>query len=431
MGTPFLLILGLLSQLVTVWPDSVVGEVYESLFGVNLLVFEELSSNDSLVINTLKNCGIHWIRFPGGEVADNYHWRTNSLDNNRFFPYQLPRKAIGTEDVCKIASKLNGGLIVVLNAATGTPEEAASWISYIRKKFSRVPLVVEIGNEDYQPNSLGHRAGVEECKKIKNFFISLRSVGKHIPIGVPFPIRPNYHAKGDARPWRDILVTKCGNYFDFASVHIYINSQNITQWRRERRMIKRYLETLRKYLRKVKDKRIPIWVTEFGLSQRKRRLWGRKEEGLIVSDLLVIMANLGVKGACFWPYYYHEKSFERGIVTGEGKLTIVGRSMAFLNKYIGKEALYNERNNDILSVLVTRDTSGDVLIVGVNWGQGRNVTVNFKGTRVIPINGEFFDGEYVKPLRTLKNLKGSLNFHLQDPCLFGLRLRDNRDPGGQ
>ena len=74
----------------TVDTENTIEPVDRKFFGVNSLfwITDDQARADGKIEKYLREMRCGLIRFPGGEVADNFHWKTNLLDDKRSFPYQ-------------------------------------------------------------------------------------------------------------------------------------------------------------------------------------------------------------------------------------------------------------------------------------------------------------------------------------------------------
>ncbi len=91
----------------------------------------------------LAAAGTRVLRFPGGSLSDQYHWRTNTtLDNTWTW-------ATDFDAFARVAVALNAAVYVTVNYGTGTPEEAAEWVTYANVTRRYGFKYWEIGNENY------------------------------------------------------------------------------------------------------------------------------------------------------------------------------------------------------------------------------------------------------------------------------------------
>src|SRR5690554_1842776 len=70
--------------------DQVLAPVSEDFWGTNFLYWieDDASLADGKLARLLKENNCPVLRYPGGTVADNFHWKTATLDNTYMFPYE-------------------------------------------------------------------------------------------------------------------------------------------------------------------------------------------------------------------------------------------------------------------------------------------------------------------------------------------------------
>ena len=96
------------------------------------------------------------LRYPGGTVADNFHWKTNLLSNNNRFPYEEGDTETDFDEFMAFCQRVNAEPILVVNTEAwqiaqdldGGAEEAADWVQYCKDRGYNVKYW-EIGNETY------------------------------------------------------------------------------------------------------------------------------------------------------------------------------------------------------------------------------------------------------------------------------------------
>ncbi len=127
---------------VTVDAGRTVRVVDGRFFGLNATMWDAaLAAPETTAL--LAAAATRTLRFPGGSLSDEYHWRTNAtLDNTWTW-------AAGFDDFARVALALNACVFLTANYGTGTPEEAAEWVRYsnVTKRYGF--KFWEIGNENY------------------------------------------------------------------------------------------------------------------------------------------------------------------------------------------------------------------------------------------------------------------------------------------
>jgi hypothetical protein len=113
-------------------------------FGLNAPIWDEAFATAETTA-LLRAAGTRVLRFTGGSLSNEYHWNTNTtLDNTWTW-------ATSFDEFAGIATALNACVFVTVNYGTGTPEEAAEWVTHSNVSNRYGFKFWEIGNENYGP----------------------------------------------------------------------------------------------------------------------------------------------------------------------------------------------------------------------------------------------------------------------------------------
>ena len=115
-------------------------------FGANTAAWEKLfdSSNSLSLLNEM---GCTTLRYPGGSLADTYHWSSNYWFGGtpNFGPTAFT-------NFLQIATNLAGAnVFITVNYGTGTTNEAADWVRSANITNHCGFKYWEVGNENYFP----------------------------------------------------------------------------------------------------------------------------------------------------------------------------------------------------------------------------------------------------------------------------------------
>lgn len=187
------------------------------------------------VLQKVQELQVPLLRFPGGTVVKTYHWqdgigpksdrpkRKNLIwggtNDNRF----------GTAEFIEYCRQTGAEPFLVINMATGTPEEASNWVEYCngtgdtywanlrRKHGYEKPFNVKywgIGNEEYATTDVGHDQNVEKyiddswmfvkLMKLQDPTIKLTLVGNSMDLN-----------------WSKRILQEMHTVCDFLSIHLY------------------------------------------------------------------------------------------------------------------------------------------------------------------------------------------------------------------
>ena len=128
----------------TVDATATVRPVDGRFFGLNAPIWDEAFATAETT-DLLALAGTRVLRFTGGSLSNQYHWKTNTtLDNTWTW-------ATSFDEFAGVAIALGAGVFVTVNYGTGTPEEAAEWVTYSNVTNRYGFKFWEIGNENYGP----------------------------------------------------------------------------------------------------------------------------------------------------------------------------------------------------------------------------------------------------------------------------------------
>jgi alpha-L-arabinofuranosidase len=126
---------------VTVHPKSRIRSVDPRTFGLNTAIWDGALATPTTV-DLLDEIDVQALRFPGGSISDVYHWQTNTSQDGTV--WATPFDAFATT-----ATSVHAQVFVTVNYGTGTPEEAAAWVSHSNRVNSYGFKYWEVGNENY------------------------------------------------------------------------------------------------------------------------------------------------------------------------------------------------------------------------------------------------------------------------------------------
>jgi hypothetical protein len=202
-------------------------------FGLNTAVWD-YNFDTVATSNELKEIGCTTLRFPGGSLADEYHWAAGVSGAKKF------RWRTSFADFTQIATNLDATVFITVNYGTGTSDEAAAWVASANITNHCNFKYWEIGNEVYgnweaDSNSLPHdpytyatrAAGYIQLMKSKDPTIKIGVVAvpgedantNYIADMVTNPVTGQAHCG-----WTPVMLTtfkKLGVYPDFLIYHYY------------------------------------------------------------------------------------------------------------------------------------------------------------------------------------------------------------------
>jgi len=257
----------------TVNINQTAGKINPLFWGTNFLFWIENDAAllDNKIENSLKNLPCTVLRYPGGTVADNFHWKINTLGNIYIYPYQQGTAQTDFDEFMAFCSRVGAEADLVVNVDSwcinqdidGGAKEAADWVQYCKDKGYKVKYW-EIGNETYLSPFL---TGTEYGQLVKKYSIAMKAVDPSIKISanghhsaefvgakerIPTSqweiIRQKYQtiaSSADAsaakqyvtdnkepndtlgtQKWWNNVAKECGEFIDMITVHTYFGGSN-------------------------------------------------------------------------------------------------------------------------------------------------------------------------------------------------------------
>ena len=184
------------------------------------------------VIDLLKPLRLSVIRFPGGILADHYHWRDGVGPLNRRPARRSPMdgnehaNTFGTDEYIRFIKAISAEPLVTANVGTGTYEELDAWRRYFDGQGASVPYW-ELGNEIYlaEPRARASIPGNDEriyhtssayAAKVKDWAARLRSGAPRARIG---GIAGTDNTSAENRGWLQTLIEGASSELDFVALH--------------------------------------------------------------------------------------------------------------------------------------------------------------------------------------------------------------------
>jgi hypothetical protein len=223
----------------------------------------------------LRAAHIGLLRYGGGSYADYYGWQTNS-DIQNCLPFNTTASFVVTSTGCAKSDSLSfdqfstqakavgAGNFVTVNYGSGTPDEAAAWVSHSRTTPGDGVALWEVGNENYgcwevnnwlakppanyqgyTPNTYTTVNGVFEnptCPQTTEgnaagtqtlatsyavnalpFLRAMKQADPSARIGVPwaFPSQVQGASVPDNEEWNNTVLGRDGRYVGFVDAHYY------------------------------------------------------------------------------------------------------------------------------------------------------------------------------------------------------------------
>lgn len=325
------------AQTITVNVKKEIAPINPLFWGTNFLywVEDDKSLIDDNLVKLLKDIPCTVLRYPGGTVADNFYWKTATLDNPDMFPYESGPTESSFEEFMTFCQKVGAEPMLVVNTQSfylkGKVDEgaeyAADWVKYCKDKGYKVSCW-EIGNETYwhpvmsareygtlvvkyaeamkrvDPNIIisvnGHwdknLVGTKERTDkqfIAGFFESLKTAGQKeiaekMKEGKQMLVEKNI-TKGDEKWWENVLDV-CGNNIDMLSIHWYFHENKLADLEPKLSELKNFVTE------KMNGKQYKWALTEYNCNTKND-----EERVMGFAEGIGKFLNFGFDVANFWP----------------------------------------------------------------------------------------------------------------------------------
>lgn len=223
----------------------------------------------------LKAASMGLLRYGGGSYADYYDWQTNSNIQN-CLPDDATASFVVTSTSCATSDSLDfdqfsaqakaigAQSFVTVNYGSGTPAEAAAWVTHSQTTAGDSVALWEVGNENYgcwevnnwlaqppedfqgyTPNTYTTVNGVVEnvtCPQVtqgnaagtqtlatsyavnaRQFLVAMKKAGPSAQIGVPWAFGSDVAGASvpDNTEWNNTVLGQDGKYIGFVDAHYY------------------------------------------------------------------------------------------------------------------------------------------------------------------------------------------------------------------
>lgn len=318
--------------------NKTVHAVNPLFWGTNFLFWIEDDSAlaDQKIENSLKNMPCTILRYPGGTVADNFHWKTNLLDNKYRFPNEEGASESDFDEFMAFCKRVNAEPVLVVNTESWQikqnldegAKEAADWVQYCKDKGYKVKYW-EIGNETYwhpfftareygqavkkyaqamktvDPTikiaANGHwdvemvgtkeRTTVSQWETIRQMYLNIASEADTDAADAYADQYKNTDIRSGTEKWWNVVAEECGADIDMISVHWYYSGgANMSSMTTSLNLVRQVFKT------KYPDREYIMGMTEYNCNNDDHK---QAISGLFEGIGRFLMA--GVEIGNFWP----------------------------------------------------------------------------------------------------------------------------------
>ncbi len=185
------------------------------------------------VLDAMRKIRVPVLRWPGGCFVSSYNWK-KAVGRDRTPVFDKAWRVedpntFGTDEFVAMCRKIGCEPYICTNAGTGTPEEMSDWVEYCNLEsegeFARWRIANghpqahkvrfwSIGNENYGSWELGAKTAGEWGRLVRESAKLMKHVDPDVELSAA--------ALTDIE-WNVDLLSKCGQYLDWISIHKYWN----------------------------------------------------------------------------------------------------------------------------------------------------------------------------------------------------------------
>jgi len=162
----------------------------------------------------------------GGNFSSYYHWRdgVGPLDKRvtmKNIAWGIPEyNNFGTDEFLEFCRLVHAEPQFDLNMGSGTPEEAADWVRYIRERYHG-PLILEMGNELYGRWQVGYPTVNEIAGRTLAFSKAIRPLAGDATVMATGDVPGNFEA------WNAAQLSNPPGTFDLLTTHFITGTNHV------------------------------------------------------------------------------------------------------------------------------------------------------------------------------------------------------------
>ncbi|MHB9130083.1 MAG: hypothetical protein ACYDBB_03210 [Armatimonadota bacterium] len=184
------------------------------------------------LLDTFRTMQIPVLRFPGGCISTNYHWKHGTGPQqlrpnlpDPVFKFEMHYE-FGTDEYLQLC--LEQGIMpqISVNIGSGTPEEAGEWAAYVANWFRarniEPPLMYwQMGNEHYGAWEIGSMSGEMYADALREFVPAVRANYPNARILALGHETGELTYSGQTAPWRAPILEKAADLVDVLALQCY------------------------------------------------------------------------------------------------------------------------------------------------------------------------------------------------------------------
>jgi hypothetical protein len=187
--------------------------------GANVATWDSLLLRSDIP-SLLQGDDVGLTRFPGGSTADDYDWQTNAVSGEA--------QPVDFAQYSNVATAAGAQKFVTVNFGSGTPSEAAAWVTQSSSSSNENVALWEIGNEEYgsweTDNNAAPHTPTEYATIGKTYMQAMKAADPSAQIGFDYGMDGSLAPGSGAdnwQTWDDTVLGADASYINFADVHWY------------------------------------------------------------------------------------------------------------------------------------------------------------------------------------------------------------------
>ncbi|HVW77884.1 MAG TPA: alpha-L-arabinofuranosidase C-terminal domain-containing protein [Alloacidobacterium sp.] len=204
---------------------SVEGDERVDVDQISLMPSDAIGTLDPEVVRMAEGMHMTELRL-GGNFSSYYHWRDGigPLDKRptmKNIAWGIPEyNNFGTDEFLQFCKLVHAEPQFNLNMGSGTPEEAANWVKYIRERYQG-PLILEMGNELYGKWQVGYSTVHQIAARTLAFSNVLR------PLAKDATLMATGGAPDGFQQWNAAQLTNPPGTFDLLTTHFITGTNHV------------------------------------------------------------------------------------------------------------------------------------------------------------------------------------------------------------
>jgi len=311
------------------------------------------------VLPLLKQLSPTWLRWPGGNFAQTYHWRDGVGPRNDRPPrtnMAWPKGPVesndfGTDEFMAVCRALQAEPVICVNVNGNgaTAEEAAAWVAYCKRRGFKVKYW-ELGNEIYGKWEVGHSDAATYARTALDYIMAMRAADKTV----------KFIAVGHDLEWNRTVLAKVGPFIDYLAQHHYTKHAAYDELMAEPQRYEKFLGQVRDMAKTASpDRSLRVTLNEWNVFGKDNVQWSLGVALFGASFLHMLARQDGfVDYACSSDLI---NGWQGGAIQydkGRAFLTPLGEVLAAYRQRMPGKKVAVECGNPALDVLAARNPTG-------------------------------------------------------------------------